>query len=114
MRTNKEISMINEANDLSVKPNNLIESYTEGVTEYMPSITYGVTEEVYSLSGSSRKAYGIAVYSKPEIDGTATVLTSVNDITPDRAKLEELVQICNRAELSLIHLKDVINDFLAN
>lgn len=106
--------MTNEANDLSVKPNSLIESYTEGVTEYMPSITYGVTEEVYSLGGNSRKTYGIAVYSNSEIDGTATVLTSVNDITSDRVKLEELVQICNRAELSLIHLKDVINDFLAN
>lgn len=114
MRTNKEIPMTNEANDLSVKPNNLIDSYSEGVTEYMPSITYGVTEEVYSLGGNSRKAYGIAAYSNSEIDGTATVLTSVNDISSDREKLEELVQICNRSELSLIHLKDVINDYLAN
>lgn len=114
MRTNKEISMTSEANDLSVNPNSLIESYTEGVTEYMPSITYGVTEEVYSLSGNSRRSYGIAVYSNSEIDGTATVLTSVNDISSDREKLEELVEICNRAELSLIHLNDVINDFLAN
>lgn len=114
MITNKEISMTNEANDLSTKPNNLIESYSKGVTEYMPSITYGVTEEVYSLGGNSRKAYGIAAYSNSEIDGTATVLTSVNDITSDRVKLEELVEICNRTELSLIHLNDIINDFLAN
>ena len=114
MRPNKEISMANEANDLSVKPKYLIESYSEGVTEYMPSVTYGVTEEVYSLSGNSRRSYGIAVYSNSEIDGTATVLTSVNDISSDREKLEELVEICNRAELSLIHLNDVINDFLAN
>ena len=114
MRTNKEISMINEANDLSVKPNSLIESYTEGVTEYMPSITYGVIEEIYSLSCSSRRSYGIAVYSDSPGDGFATVLASVNDISSDREKLEELVQICNRTELSLIHLNDIINDFLAN
>ena len=106
--------MINEANDLSVKPNSLIESYTEGVTEYMPSITYGVIEEIYSLSCSSRRSYGIAVYSDSLGDGFATVLASVNDISSDREKLEELVEICNRAELSLIHLNDVINDFLAN
>lgn len=114
MRTNKEISMINEANDRSVKPNNLIESYSKGVTEYMQTITYGVTEEVYSLSGNSRKTYGIAVYSNSPDDGIATVLASFNDITSDRVKLEKLVEICNRDELSLIHLNDVINDFLAN
>ena len=114
MKPNKEISMTNEANDLSVNPNSLIESYTEGVTEYMPSITYGVTEEVYFHSGSIRRSYGIAVYSDSPGDGIATVLASVNDISSDREKLKELVGICNRAELSMIHLNDVINDFLAN
>ena len=106
--------MANEANDLSVKPNSLIESYTEGVTEYMPSITYGVIEEIYSSSCSSRRSYGIAVYSDSPGDGFATVLASVNDISSDREKLEKLVEICNRAELSMIHLNDVIDDFLAN
>ncbi len=114
MRPNKEISMANEANDLSVKPNNSIESYSKGVAEYMPSITYGVTEEVYSHSGSSRRSYGIAVYSDSSGDGIATILASVNDISSDREKLEELVEICNRSELSMIHLNDVIDDFLAN
>ncbi len=99
--------MMNEPNALSLND-------TEGDTEHMPSITYGVTEEVYSLRGNSRKAYGIAAYSNAQYDGTATVLASVNDISAERGKLEKLVQICNRSELSPIHLNDVIDDFLAN
>ena len=95
----------NELNALSIN-----ESYAE----YSTTVTYGVTEEIYSFGGNSRKTYGIAVYADSQLDGTATVLAAFNDITSDKARLEELVQACNRSELSLIHLNDVIDDFLAN
>ena len=79
----------------------------------MMSITYGVTEEIYSLNGSSRRSYGIAAYADAEQDGTATILTSVRDITADKEGLEGLVQKCNLLKLSPIHLDDVVQDFLA-
>ena len=103
--------MKKEINTFSIKSK---ETYVKGESECITGITYGVTEEAYSFSGSIRKAYGIAAYSNAPCDGTATVLASVNDISSERDKLEELVQICNRAELSLVHLNDVIEDFLAN
>lgn len=78
----------------------------------MTGITYGITEETYSLNGNSRKAYGIAVYADAKEEGTATILASVRDITSEREKLSELVEKCNLLELSPIHLDDVIEDFL--
>lgn len=78
------------------------------------SITYGITEEIYSLGTDRRVSYGIAAYANAEEDGTATIVASVHDITADRQSLSELVLSCNRSELSVVHLDDVIEDFLAN
>lgn len=78
------------------------------------TITYGVTEEIYSLGADSRISYGIAAYANAEEDGTAIVLRSIHDITSDREKLQALVKACNLSKLSVIHLRDVIDDFLAD
>ena len=79
----------------------------------MMNVTYGITEEVYSLDTERRVSYGIAAYADAE-DGTATIVASVHDITADRHALSELVELCNRLELSLLHLDDVIEDFLTD
>ncbi|MBE6630737.1 MAG: hypothetical protein E7624_07820 [Ruminococcaceae bacterium] len=79
----------------------------------MKSVTYGIVEEKYALHGQNRVAYGIAAYAEAEQNGTATVLASVNDITSDKQKLEKLVFCCNQLGLSELHLKDVVEDFLA-
>ena len=79
----------------------------------MMTITYEVTEETYSLGGESRTWYGIATYANGEQDGTASMIACVHDISSNRQKLIKLVEECNRLKLSLIHLEDVIADFLA-
>lgn len=79
----------------------------------MMNVTYGITEEVYSLGTDSRISYGIAAYADAAEDGTATVVASVHDVTSDKEALAELVALCNRLELSTIHLKDAVEDFLA-
>ena len=79
----------------------------------MTSITYGIVEEKYALRGISRISYGIAAYANAEQDGTATVRASVSDITTDKETLEALVFQCNQAQLSVLHLKDIVEDFLA-
>ena len=79
----------------------------------MKSVTYGIVKERYALRGTSRISYGIAAYADVDSDGTATVLVSVNDITSDKKKLEKLVFYCNQLGLSELHLKDVVEDFLA-
>lgn len=54
-----------------------------------------------------RSTYGIDVYHK------GCKLCEVKDITVDREKLERLISLCNREQLSLLHLWDVVEDFLA-
>ncbi len=80
----------------------------------MSSITYGLVEERYALNGQERTSYGIAIYADAELDGTATVIASIHDITSDKPKLAALVQQCNLLELSPIHLEDVVEDFLSD
>ena len=76
------------------------------------NITYGITEEIYTLGAITRRAFGIAAYAYADEDGTATVVAALHDVTSHREKLESLVAICNREGLSLIHLYDVVEDYL--
>ncbi len=78
------------------------------------AVTYGIIEEVYSLGSDSRTAYGIAAYADVKTGGTAIVLQSIHDMTSDREKLQELVEICNCLNLSTVHLCEIAEDFLAN
>ena len=78
----------------------------------MITITYGVSKEIYEWEEKQRIAYGIVVYADIEKDGTATIIESIRDISSDRKAIEELVEKCNRLQLSLIHLGDVVDDFL--
>ena len=80
----------------------------------MTSVTYGVTEEIYSLGRSSRTSYGIAAYADSTEEGTTTVVASIHDITTDKQALAGFVALCNRLELSTVHLLDVVEDFLAS
>lgn len=78
----------------------------------MMNVTYAVDEEKYALGNDSRTSYGIVAYANAEQDGTATIVTSVRDITSDNHRLIKLVDDCNRLELSPLHLPDVVEDFL--
>ena len=73
-------------------------------------ITYILCRESYKTKRSERIAYGIAAYAE---DGQ-TCITKLHDITSDKNALAELVSLCNRLQLSPIHLHDVVEDFLAN
>ena len=49
-------------------------------------ITYGITEEIYTLGSDSRKSYGIVAYSNADTDKTATIVAAIHDITSDKQK----------------------------
>ncbi len=80
----------------------------------MMNVTYGLTEERYFLGADCRVSYGIVAYADAEDDGTVTIISSVHDVTEDKQALSELVELCNHLGLSLLHLDDVIEDFLAD
>ena len=79
----------------------------------MSELHYGIVEEKYFLNGNARVAYGVAVYAGKESDDIATVIASVNDVSCDREKLIGFIRNCNEMKLSLIHLSDAVEDFLA-
>ena len=76
--------------------------------------TYEITEDVYLHDSELCRSYGIAAYAESENDGTATILLLFNDITCDKERIEKLVSELNRLQLSVLHLRDVIEDFLAD
>lgn len=78
----------------------------------MTDISYGVVEEIYALGDELRVSYGIAGYSNPESDGTATIVVSIRDVCFDKACILKLINMCNRLSLSTYHLMDVICDLL--
>lgn len=79
----------------------------------MNCVTYGISEEKYTLGSAVRVSYGIAAYENGETDGTASIARAVHDITGDKEKLTEFMDACNRLELSAEHLHDAVEDFLA-
>ena len=78
----------------------------------MNNITYAISEERYTLGDEVRISYGIVAYSNADRDGSKTIVASVRDVTSDKAGLSRMVNDCNNLELSIVHLNDVVEDFL--
>lgn len=72
---------------------------------------YIVVKSTYKNGAAKRTAFGIAAVE--EYDGITTVLESISDISSDAKAVKRLVRLCNEHQLSLIHLREVVSDFLA-
>lgn len=59
----------------------------------------------------SRKSYGIAAVC--DCDESTVILESIADLCPDRQSVAAFVECCNTLGLSLRHLRDAVDDFLA-
>ena len=53
------------------------------------------------------------VYGIEAVDESGNILESFHDIFFDRAKAEEFVDSCNKYEVLLIHLADVVEDAIS-
>ena len=78
----------------------------------MMGVTYAVVEEKYAHSDGFRVGYGIAVRAIGASGAEPATVQTIHDITSDRARIETLVDDCNRLGLSAMHLYDVVVDFL--
>ncbi len=76
------------------------------------SVCYQIMKELYQDEDHSYITYGIAVYAISKQTKEATPLSVIHDITTDEQRLLSLIEQCNALELSLIHLPNVIEDFL--
>lgn len=111
MRAEKESLSEKEFRDLEFETRERLH-LTQDKKVGMNTVTYGISEEIYILKNDRRVSYGIVIYANADEDGTATIIDSIRDITADKEKLAHLVDECNRLELSPIHLRDVIEDFV--
>lgn len=57
------------------------------------------------------RSYGIRVFRNS--DEHIYPVTAIHDVTTIQTQAERLTELCNRHQLSPIHLEDMISDFLA-
>ena len=74
-------------------------------------VNYGVIEEkMCDLCMGEYITYGIGAYNTQAHE----LITFVSDVFPCKDDAEKFVNVCNENELSLHHLRDVIEDFICN
>ncbi len=73
---------------------------------YGKEYTYRVNEStVYNEEGTAHTVYGVDV-----VDDQENIIESIPDVFFDRPKAEKLVKMCNKYNLALIHLREVVED----
>ncbi len=78
----------------------------------LQAAAYDIIDETYSDQDDTYASYGIVAYTA-ENQPLPTVVAMVHHITFNRKRLSQLVSLCNQGQLSLLHLEDVIDDFLS-
>ena len=72
-------------------------------------MTYQLLTETIDIGdGMARITYGIAAVTQ---DGET--ITSIRDISCNREKAQAFVDLCNTLGLSLLHIDDAVDDFIA-
>lgn len=76
-------------------------------------IQYTVTEEVLTdQDAGTYTTYGIQA---DQVEGERRQCAAkISDICLTRKRVEDLVETCNRLQLDVMHLCDVVDDFILN
>ncbi len=72
--------------------------------------SYILVESRYFLHGHPRICYGIALIEEDEAD--VAILQTVCDISPDRERVADLVELCNRLHPSEEWFAELVEEFL--
>ena len=67
-----------------------------------------LTETIDIGDGMARITYGIVAVTE-----NGKTITSIRDISCNQKKAQAFVDICNSLDLSLLHIDDAVDDFLA-
>ena len=78
----------------------------------MNRVLYGIVEERYVFGNEERLSYGVVAYANGDQDGRLCVVDSVRDLSGDKHRVEQAVELCNRLRLDPIHLHDIAEDLL--
>ena len=75
--------------------------------ERKKTVTYQIRKDVLHNENGQYTSYGI------NVSQNGRIIKTIKDISLRKKPLAELVKLCNRLKLSVIHIDDVIDDFLA-
>jgi len=75
------------------------------------TVRYAVITERYGHVNGSRDCYGLAAYADGNCEESPVAV--IHDITTDQQALVHLAETCNRLQLSILHIRDIVEDFLA-
>ncbi|MBQ9673440.1 MAG: hypothetical protein IJV39_02320 [Ruminococcus sp.] len=76
------------------------------ITQKILGVSYGQSSET-SGEQSDEQSYGLAY-----IDNGIKV--TINDITPEREKIEFIAEVFNREQPEPIHIEEILENFLMN
>ena len=86
-----------------------MKNYGSNYKKRKSMMTYQLLTETIDIGdGMARITYGIVAVTE---NGKA--ITSIRDISCDRGKAQAFVDLCNTLGLSLLHIDDAVDDFLA-
>ena len=78
----------------------------------MNLVTYGLIEEAFILKLNVVKLYGVVAYKNIGSDNELIILDSIRNISTNKELVQCLIDKCNKYNLSIIHLEDVVNDMI--
>ena len=82
----------------------------DGIRAMEHSFYYQVDQEkIYHPDIGEYVTYGVKIISA----GSVCVMDVISDVSVSERKVTELIRICNELDLRPCHLRDVIEDFLA-
>lgn len=67
---------------------------------------------ITSITYDDIHTYGIA--AAVNYDGCFVVIESYIDLSTDKDSIEHLVELCNNLHLDVLHLRDIVDDFLTD
>lgn len=78
------------------------------ITQY----EYRITQAQYTIEGCTYTVYGLSVYRRDADNVSVLPVREIPNISLSRARTAELADRCNRLQPSLLHLDDILEDFL--
>ena len=73
---------------------------------------YRISASRHVAEGRTYTAYGISVYQTIPPDPLPQLIRDIPDISQSLSRVATLVERCNRLQPSLVHLDDIVEDYL--
>ena len=70
---------------------------------------YELRETLHNKNGTTYTTYGIDAFDSK----SNTLLESFPDLSFEKSEVTALITVCNKLQLDIVHLHDVVEDFIS-